>query len=101
MKLTEYRKEHCELCRDYKSSFKELLQKDKSITTHQKNLQYLAIEIYKVRMGISQKTMNEIFLFSKNSVYRLRSGIQLEKLALILLNSEVNLQSILEQKSGN
>ena len=30
-------------------------------------------------MGISQKTMNEIFLFSKNSVYRLRSGIQLEK----------------------
>ena len=79
MKLTEYRKEHCELCRDYKSSFKELLQKDKSITTHQKNLQHLAIEIYKVRMGISQKTMNEIFLFSKNSVYRLRSGIQLEK----------------------
>ena len=30
---------------DYKSSFKELLQKGKSITIHQKNLQYLAIEI--------------------------------------------------------
>ena len=64
--------------RDYKSSFKEL-QKDKFITIHQKNLQYLAIEIYKVRMGISPKIMNEIFRFSKNSVYSLRSCIQLEK----------------------
>ena len=30
-------------------------------------------------MGISRKIMNEIFRFSKNSVYSLRSGIQLEK----------------------
>ena len=30
-------------------------------------------------MGISPKIMNEIFWFSKNSVYSLRSGIQLEK----------------------
>ena len=30
---------------DYKSSLKELLQKNKSITIHQRNLQYLAIEI--------------------------------------------------------
>ena len=44
--------------RDYKSSFKELLQKDKSITIHQKNLQYLAIEICKVKMSISPKIMN-------------------------------------------
>ena len=42
--------------RDYSSSFKELLQKDKSITIHQKNLQYLTIEIYNVRMGISPKS---------------------------------------------
>ena len=47
--------------RDYKSSFNERLQKDKSITIHQKNLQYLAIEIRKVKMGISPKIMNEIF----------------------------------------
>ena len=30
-------------------------------------------------MGISAKIMNEIFRFSKNYVYYLRSGIQLEK----------------------
>ena len=34
--------------RYYKSSLKELFQKDKSITIYQKNLQYLVIEIYKV-----------------------------------------------------
>ena len=49
------------------------------MTIHQKNLEYLAIEIYKVKMGISPKTMNEIFRFSKNSVYSLRSGIEREK----------------------
>ena len=57
--------------RDYKSSLKELLQKDKSVTIHHNNLQYLPIEIYKVKMGISPKTMNEIFRFNKNSVYSL------------------------------
>ena len=65
--------------KDYKSSFKELLQKDKSITIYQNNLQYLAIEIYKVKMNVSPKIMNDIFRFSRNSVYSLRSGIQLEK----------------------
>ena len=65
--------------RDYKSSFKELLQKDKSVTIHQRNVHYLPIEIYEVRMGISPKIKNKIFRFSKNSVYSLRSGIQLEK----------------------
>ena len=64
---------------DYKSSFKELLQKDKSMTIHQRKLQYLAIEICKVRMVIYPKIMNEIFRFSKTSVYSLRIGIQLEK----------------------
>ena len=64
---------------DYKSNIKELLQKDKSITVHQKNLQYTATEIYNVKMGMSPKVMKEIFRFSKNSVYNLRSGIQLKK----------------------
>ena len=86
--------------KDYKSSFKELLQKDKSITIHQKNLQYLAIEIYKVKMGISPKIMNEIFRFSKNSVYSLRSGIHFKKPSIntVQFGSE---STILGQKSGN
>lgn len=34
-------------------------------------------------MGKSPKIMNEIFRFSTNSVYRLRSGIQVEKTGII------------------
>ena len=67
------------MCRDYKSGFKELLQIGKSLTIHQENQQYLVIEIYKVKIGISPKIMNQTFRISKNSVYRLRKGIQLEK----------------------
>ena len=37
--------------RDYKSIFKEL--NNKSITIHQKNLQYFVIEIYKIKRGFS------------------------------------------------
>ena len=91
----KYRKEHC------KPNFKELLQKDKSITIHQRNLQYLAIEIYKVRMGISPKIMNEIFRFIKNSVYSLRSGIQLEKPSINTFQIGSESTVYLEQKSGN
>ena len=65
--------------RDYKSSFKELLQKYKSITINQENLQYLPIEIYEVKVRISPKIVNEIFRFRKNSAYSLGSGIRLKK----------------------
>ena len=65
--------------RENESCFKGLLQKDKSIAIRQKNLQYLAIENYKVKMNISPKIINEIFRFIKNSFHSLRNGIQLEK----------------------
>ena len=39
--------------RDYESSFKELLRNNKSITIHQKNLQYFLIEIYKIKTDFS------------------------------------------------
>ena len=33
---------------DYSSSFAELLEKDKSVTIHQRNLQLLAVEMFKI-----------------------------------------------------
>ena len=52
---------------DHKTSFSELLKTDKSVTIHQKNLQYLLIEIYKVIKGVSSTIANEIFsIFSKS-----------------------------------
>ena len=60
-----------------KQVFLELLNIDKSVTIHQRNLQYLLIEIYKVKKGISPTIMNEIFQLFENPVYELRSGVHL------------------------
>ena len=57
--------------------FSEFLKNDKSVTKHKKNLQYLLIEIYKFKKGISSTIMNEIFQFFENLVYELRSGVHL------------------------
>ena len=43
-----------------------------SFTIHQKSLQLLATEIFKVKMSISLEIMNKIFDYSKNYAYKLR-----------------------------
>ena len=43
------------------STFKKLLQKDNSVSIHYRNIQALAIEMYKVVDGIAPEIMNEIF----------------------------------------
>ena len=48
---------------DHNTSFLELLNIDKSVTINQRKLQYLLVEIYKVKKGISPTMMNEIFNF--------------------------------------
>ena len=62
---------------DHHSSFEELLEKDKSISVHQKNLQILVTEIYKVKKNISPKIMSKVFEFQENLNYNLRSGTNL------------------------
>ncbi len=56
---------HCRALRivyqDRKSSFKELLEKDKSFTIHERNIQTLSIELYKVAYGIAPKIMRLVF----------------------------------------
>ena len=59
---------------DFQSSFSALLLRDNSFTIHQKNLQFLTIEIFKVKMNISPEIMNDNFDFSKNYAYELRCG---------------------------
>ena len=46
---------------------------------YQRNLQQLAIEIFKVKIGIAPKIMNEIFTFVENNTYNLRSGMHLNR----------------------
>ena len=81
--------------KDFSTSFEGLLAKDKSVTIHNQNLQQLAIEIFKVKMGISPIVVKEIFNFSDNNNYNLRSGTHLSRLI-------VHVESItMEQKYGN
>ena len=57
---------------DYNSSFNELLDKDGSFTIHQRNVQNLAIEIYKYLHGLSPAILSEVFKFNETIPYDLR-----------------------------
>ena len=64
---------------DCSSTFEDLVNKDKSVTIHQRNLQQFAIEIFKVKIGITPIIMNKIFTFVENNTYNLRSGMHLSR----------------------
>ena len=54
------------------SSFEDLLKKGKSFTIHQRNIQSLAIELFKVKGNLSNNIMYNIFQTRKIN-YNLRS----------------------------
>ena len=59
---------------DYVSSFDELLKKDH---IHLRNIQILAIELYKVFHSLSPSIMKDVFHFNTNIPYNLRSRSKL------------------------
>ena len=58
---------------DYISSFDELINKSGSVWIHHRNLQFLAIEIYKALHNLSPPLMSELFQL-KEVKYNLRQG---------------------------
>ena len=57
---------------NYKTnSFEELLEKDNSVYIHQRNIQTLVIEMYKVTNGLSSEIMNEVSQLRGESHYNL------------------------------
>ena len=55
---------------NHEKSFNSILTENNLKTVHQKNLQFLAIEIYKLQNGLSPPFMNDIF-FSIQNIYNL------------------------------
>ena len=58
--------------KDNISSFKDLLRKDRSFTIYQRNIQSLAIELFKVKEDLSNNIMSDIFQ-TRKIIYNLRS----------------------------
>ena len=63
---------------DKQSSFNELLEKDGSVSIHERNLQVLATEMYKISNGLSTPLMKDIFPINRNP-YNLRQNSQFSR----------------------
>ena len=59
---------------DKHSSFNELLAKDRSVTVHNRNLQVLAIEMFKVSKGLCPSVFSNIFKPRPPIRYNLSGG---------------------------
>ena len=62
---------------DYKSKFDELLKKNGSFSIYHRNIQSLAIEIFKCLDGLSPQIMNEVFQVKPPALYYLRDKNEL------------------------
>ena len=54
---------------DKNSTFKELLEKDESFTVHERNIQTLGIELYKVAYGLAPEIMRLVFPLNPRAKY--------------------------------
>ena len=64
---------------DWSSCFEDLLNKDRSVTIHQRKLQQLELEICKRKIGVAPIIMNKIFSFVKSNAYNSRSVVDLSR----------------------
>ena len=67
---------------DKTSTFQELLDKDKYVSVHHKNIQALATKIYKTVNGLAVRIMNNIFEI-KDVEYNLRNKINFKSRRII------------------
>ena len=58
--------------KDYISSFENLLKRDKSVTIHHRNIQSMAIELFKVKQNLSNSMLSNMFP-TRSISYNLRS----------------------------
>ena len=76
---------------DYASSFTELLEKDNSTTIHNRNIQLLATELFKVKNEFWPSFMNEIFVENAQHYYDFRKKLNLKEIMLKQCTTEPKL----------
>ena len=64
---------------DYAPSFTELLEKDNAATIHNRNIQLLATELFKVKNGLSPLFINCIFVENAQHYYDLRKKAEFKR----------------------
>ena len=55
---------------DYRSSFEELLRKDNSVNIHQRNIQLVAIEMFKVLRELEPEIVGDLFIVDRSNPNR-------------------------------
>ena len=86
---------------DHQCTFEELLERDNSFTIHERNLQKLATEMFKVSNGLSVQLVSENFHFAENIIIldiNLKQNLRF--IMLILKDMASNLYHISDPKSG-
>ena len=64
--------------KDFNSTFQELLDKDKSVSIHQRNLQVFAIMLYKIKNNLSPEIVREIIYANSQTHYDLRCNFEFQ-----------------------
>ena len=73
---------------DNSSTFRELLDKDNSVTIHERNIQTLAIELYKVINGFSPEIMCNIFPIKENIKYHSKNKFRTRNVRTVKYGTE-------------
>ena len=84
---------------DYITSFEDLLKKDKSSKIHHKNMESLAIELFKVKKGIANTILCDIFTL-RSIDCNLRPQINFSVSSVNTTHFGLNLYDILHLKYG-
>ena len=61
---------------DKQSPFSELIEKDSSVSIHDRNIQLLATEIHKVSKGMSPAQITKIVAWRNEHLYNLRHNVE-------------------------
>ena len=79
----------CLIYNDYELSFDRILEDNKQKSLHQKNIESLAIEIYKFQAALTSPIMSDLFVTRENN-YNLRNFQELESFAFPFLLTETS-----------